>query len=94
MKGSLEMLIDYLSEYLLDIDPERIREGIKNPAKYPWIITELNEILQIISQRVKNSQDTHLVKIREIIKEELMNALLICQDSKCEPLKFVNFKSK
>jgi hypothetical protein len=66
--------------------------GIKNPAKYPWITKELNHIYQTFQKKKKNLMDKEFLRIFEIIEDELAYTSLICQDSKCKPFNFIDFK--
>ena len=85
----------YLYDYVLKIyskeAAKRIMKGIKNPAKYQWITQELNQIYQRFKKDNSVLKYEDFSKLSQIIEDELAYALMICQDSKCDPLKFVNF---
>ena len=92
MQKDTELLLDYLSRVYSKEYIEKIMMGIKNPAKYPWITKELNHIYQTFQKKKKNLMDKEFLRIFEIIEDELAYTSLICQDSKCKPFNFIDFK--
>ncbi|MBY9005063.1 MAG: hypothetical protein KGD73_13890 [Candidatus Lokiarchaeota archaeon] len=92
MQKDTELLLGYLSRVYSKEYIEKIMMGIKNPAKYPWITKELNHIYQTFQKKKKNLMDKEFLRIFEIIEDELAYTSLICQDSKCKPFNFIDFK--
>lgn len=85
-----------LYNYLLSVYPkeyvDKIMKGNKDPAKYPWITNELVLFYYTFQNTKKTLIDKDSFKISKIIEEELAYALLLCQDSKCNPLNFIDYK--
>ncbi|MFW9950751.1 MAG: hypothetical protein ACFFKA_11585 [Candidatus Thorarchaeota archaeon] len=94
MRKETELLHDYLTTIYSNEYVEKIMMGIKNPAKFTWITKELTYIYQVIQNKAKELKDIEFLRILEIIEDELANVLLICQDSKCDPLNFIDYKKK
>jgi len=92
MQKDTELLLGYLSRVYSKEYIEKIMMGIKNPAKYPWITKEVNHIYQTFQKKKKNLMDKEFLRIFEIIEDELAYTSLICQDSKCKPFNFIDFK--
>jgi len=92
MQKDTELLLGYLSRVYSKEYIEKIMMGIKNPAKYPWITKEVNHIYQTFQKKKKNLMDKEFLRIFEIIEDELAYTSLICQDSKCKPFSFIDFK--
>jgi len=86
---------ELIKQFLLRVFSEKEIEGLfsylSNPAKYPQIINGLERI------RTKFNEKKELFSVKEYnslsdwIDDELALALLITQNAKCDPFKFINF---
>jgi len=92
MKYEYKTLYNYLLDNYSKEKADKIIIGISNPAKYPWIIDDLKVVQKNLSLSKTSYNTEEFLKLSQIIEDELINTILICQDSKCKPLKFVNFK--
>ena len=92
MEEDNELLFGYLLSVYSKEYADKIMKGIKNPAKYPWITKELTLIYQTFQNKKEALMDKKFLRISEILEDELAYALFICQDSKCKPLNFINYK--
>lgn len=92
MKKDSELLFGYLVSVYSKEYAEKIIMGIKNPAKYPWITKELMIIYQAFQNRREDLVDETYLRISEIIEDKLAYTSLICQDLKCKPFNFIDFK--
>jgi hypothetical protein len=94
VKNDINSLHNFLLSCYSKDYVEKIMKGIKNPAKFPWIPAELTHIYQTIQNKRNELNDREFLRIIEIIEDQLTYVSLICQDSKCDPLKFIDYKKK
>ena len=92
MRERLQILYDYLLINYPKEKVEKLIKGISNPARYSWIVEEIKDYLKKMKKNINLLKRKDILKIHQIMEDELVNALLICQDSKCDPFKFINFK--
>lgn len=92
MREGLQILYDYLLINYPKEKVEKLIKGISNPARYSWIVEEIKDCLKKLKKNTNLLKKKDILKIHQIMEDELVNALLIYQDSKCDPFKFINFK--
>lgn len=94
MKTDNQILYDYLLRFYSKKYANEILEGIHNPAKHSWIHNELNSIYENLESRKDSLKKEDFAIITEILEDELINVLLISQNSKCNPLKSIDTKKR
>ncbi|MBN2156042.1 MAG: hypothetical protein JW776_08365 [Candidatus Lokiarchaeota archaeon] len=94
MKTNNQLLNSYLLRFYSKEYADEIREGIKNPAKNSWIYNELISICKRLESRKDSVKKEEILIISEILEDELVNVLLISQNSKCNPFKSINTNQK
>ena len=92
MRERLQILYDYLLINYPKEKVEKLIKGISNPARYSWIVEEIKDYLKKMKKNINLLKRKDILKKHQIMEDELVNALLICQDSKCDSFKFINFK--
>ena len=64
---------------------------ISTPAKYPQIIGQIKQCkIKLVENREKLSQIEYTT-VSNWLDDELASAILITQQAKCDPFKFINF---
>jgi len=91
MKEKKELIIQFLLRIFSEKEIDKLFAYLSNPAKYPQIIN----VLERIRTKFNEKKDLFSFKEYNILcnwtDDELVFALLIKQNSKCDPFKFINF---
>lgn len=91
MKENKENFINLLSKIYSRKEIESLKIYLSNPAKYPQIISILKKIQIGINEKKEYFTPEEFKALWESIDDELALAILIRQESKCDPFKFIKF---
>jgi len=91
MNVKKEQFKSLLLKIFSERDVNKITLYLSNPAKYPQIIDILKRIKMEVSKKrdLLSSNDYYI--LNNCLDDELAFALLITQNSKCDPFKFIKF---
>ncbi|MHA1804125.1 MAG: hypothetical protein ACTSU4_06265 [Promethearchaeota archaeon] len=97
-KESRKLEREYHAKLLSQIFPrEEIREffsQVSNPAKYPQVITTIKRFMNEIKKNKELFSKKDYFALNNWLEDELACAILLVQDTKCNPFKFINFSRK
>jgi hypothetical protein len=91
LKEKKELIKQFLLRIFLVKEIDEIFAYLSNPAKYPQIINVLERMRTKINEKKDLFSFKENTTLCDWIDDELAFSLLITQNSKCDPFKFVNF---
>ena len=91
MKEKKELIIQFLLRIFSEKEINQIFTYLSNPAKYPQIVNVLERIRNNINEKKDLFSFKEFNALCDWIDDELTLVLLITQNSKCNPYKYVNF---
>ncbi len=86
-----EQFIKLLLNILLEKEINELIAYLSNPAKYPQIVDLLRQVKVKIIEREDLFVPNDYITLCNWLDDELAFAILINQNSKCDPFKFIKF---
>ena len=92
MKGKNDELKKILMKLFSPDQIENLFLYISNPARYPQIIDWMKRCKIILVNNQEKLSQIEYTTVNNWLDDELTFAILITQQAKCDPFKFINFK--